>query len=68
MSLGTAAVALAIAVAMFGALLALRYVPVARSAGAIVIAAIMWAALWKSGVHPAIAGLAIGLVTSAYPP
>jgi Na+/H+ antiporter NhaA len=61
-------VALGIAVAMFGALLALRFVPVGRSAAAIVIAAVMWAALWKSGVHPAIAGLAIGLVTSAYPP
>jgi Na+/H+ antiporter NhaA len=61
-------VALGIAVAAFGALLALRFAPVGRSAAAIVSAAVMWAALWQSGVHPAIAGLAIGLVTSAYPP
>jgi Na+/H+ antiporter NhaA len=61
-------VALGVAVAMFGALLALRFAPVGRSAAAIVIAAVMWVALWKSGVHPTIAGLSIGLVTSAYPP
>jgi len=61
-------VALGIAVAAFGALLALRFAPLGRPAAAIVTAAVMWAALWKSGVHPAIAGLAIGLVTSAYPP
>ena len=28
----------------------------------------MWVALFKSGIDPVIAGLAIGLVTSAYPP
>jgi protein-disulfide isomerase len=28
----------------------------------------MWVALFESGIHPSVAGLAIGLVTSAYPP
>ena len=28
----------------------------------------LWVAMFKSGIHPTIAGLAIGLVTSAYPP
>jgi Na+/H+ antiporter NhaA len=60
--------ALAIAVALFCLLLALRYAPVGRSAAAAVVATAMWVALFESGVHPSIAGLAIGLVTSAYPP
>jgi Na+/H+ antiporter NhaA len=61
-------VALAIAVGLFGVLVALRYAPFARSAAAAVVAVAMWVAMFKSGIHPTIAGLAIGLVTSAYPP
>jgi Na+/H+ antiporter NhaA len=61
-------VALAIAVGLFGVLLALRYAPVGRAAAAAVVAVALWVAMFKSGVHPTIAGLAIGLVTSAYPP
>lgn len=60
--------ALAVAVGMFGVLVALRYAPVGRSAAAAVAGTTMWGALFESGIHPSIAGLAIGLVTSAYPP
>ena len=28
----------------------------------------LWVAMFKSGIDPVIAGLAVGLVTSAYPP
>ncbi len=60
--------ALAVALGLFVVLLALRFVPVGRSAAAAVVGAGMWVALFKSGIHPTIAGLAIGLVTTAYPP
>jgi Na+/H+ antiporter NhaA len=61
-------VALVVAVGLFGVLVALRYAPMGRSAAAVVVAAAMWVALFESGVHPTIAGLAVGLVTTAYPP
>ena len=60
--------ALAIAIGLFGVLVALRYAPVGRSAAAAVVGTAIWVAMFKSGIHPTIAGLAIGLVTSAYPP
>jgi Na+/H+ antiporter NhaA len=61
-------VALAVAVGLFGVLLALRYAPVGRTAAATVVGTGLWVALFESGVHPTLAGLAVGLVTSAYPP
>ncbi len=61
-------VALAVAVVLFGVLLALRYVPFGRRAASIVVGAGMWIAMFKSGIDPVISGLAIGLATSAYPP
>jgi Na+/H+ antiporter NhaA/predicted DsbA family dithiol-disulfide isomerase len=60
--------ALAVAVGLFVVLVALRFAPFGRSAAAAVVGAGMWVALFESGVHPTIAGLAIGLVTAAYPP
>jgi Na+/H+ antiporter NhaA len=60
--------ALAIAVGLFGVLVALRYVPVGRGPAAAVVGVAIWVAMFKSGIHPTIAGLAIGLVTTAYPP
>jgi Na+/H+ antiporter NhaA len=60
--------ALAVAGGLFVVLLALRFAPVGRSIAAAVVGVGMWVALFKSGVHPTIAGLAIGLVTAAYPP
>jgi Na+/H+ antiporter NhaA len=60
---------LVIAVALFGVLLALRYAPAQwRGGAAVVVGVAVWVALFKSGVDPIIAGLAVGLVTSAYPP
>src|SRR5256714_12842658 len=61
-------VALGVAVAFFAALFSLRWAGRWRGPAAVVAASGLWAALHESGVDPVIAGLAIGLVTSAYPP
>ncbi|HSZ04847.1 MAG TPA: Na+/H+ antiporter NhaA [Solirubrobacteraceae bacterium] len=61
-------VALAVAVALFGVILLLRYAPVGRRPASWVVAIGLWIAMFKSGVDPVISGLAVGLVTSAYPP
>jgi Na+/H+ antiporter NhaA len=61
-------VALLVAIALFGVMLALRYVPIWRHQLSILAAIGLWVALFKSGIDPVISGLAIGLVTSAYPP
>jgi Na+/H+ antiporter NhaA len=60
--------ALAIALALFLVLLGLRYLPIGRSAVSVAVALGLWVAMFKSGVDPVISGLAVGLVTSAYPP
>jgi Na+/H+ antiporter NhaA len=61
--------ALAVAIGLFGALLALRYAPVTwRAPAAAILGAGVWVALHESGVDPVISGLAIGLAVSAYPP
>ncbi len=60
--------ALSVAIALFAALIALRYLPVGRKAISIGLAFAMWVAMFKSGIDPVITGLAIGLATSAYPP
>jgi Na+/H+ antiporter NhaA len=62
-------VPLAIAAALFAGLIALRYAPIAwRGPTAVIVGVAIWGALYKSGIEPVIAGLAVGLVTSAYPP
>jgi len=61
-------VALAVAVALFGLLLALRYAPFGRRPASIALGVGVWIAMFKSGIDPVISGLAIGLATSAYPP
>ncbi len=62
-------VALAVAVALFGGLAALRYVAGRwRTGGAWLLGLGIWVAMFESGIDPIIVGLAIGLVTSAYPP
>jgi Na+/H+ antiporter NhaA len=61
-------VALGVAVGLFGVLLGLRFAPVGRTAAAAVVGTGIWVAMFESGIHPTIAGLAIGLVTTAYPP
>jgi Na+/H+ antiporter NhaA len=61
-------VALAVAVGLFGVLLLLRYLPVGRGASSILVAIALWVAMFKSGIDPVVSGLAVGLVTGAYPP
>jgi Na+/H+ antiporter NhaA len=62
-------VPLAIAVALFVALLGLRYAPVAWRPTAVGVLGVgMWVALFNSGIDPIVSGLLVGLVTSAYPP
>jgi Na+/H+ antiporter NhaA len=62
------ALALAIAVALFGVLLALRYLPQWRGPVSAAVGVGIWIAMFKSGIDPVISGLAVGLATSAYPP
>jgi Na+/H+ antiporter NhaA len=60
---------LALGAACFGLLLALRYAPFAwRGQVAVLLGVALWIALYESGIDPIVAGLAVGLVTSAYPP
>jgi Na+/H+ antiporter NhaA len=61
-------VALSVAIALFAALVALRYAPFGRRVISFGLAAAIWVAMFKSGIDPVISGLAIGLGTSAYPP
>ncbi|WP_026910424.1 Na+/H+ antiporter NhaA [Patulibacter minatonensis] len=61
-------VALGIAVALFVVLIALRFVPRGRAPLAVGVGFGMWLAMFQSGVDPVISGLAIGLVTTSYPP
>jgi Na+/H+ antiporter NhaA len=60
---------LGVAACLFLMLFALRYAPTGwRRQAAVVLGVAVWIALFESGVDPVIAGLAVGLVTSAYPP
>jgi Na+/H+ antiporter NhaA len=60
---------LAVAACLFLMLFALRYAPASwRRQAAVVLGVAVWIALFESGIDPVIAGLAVGLVTSAYPP
>src|ERR1700756_34320 len=61
-------IALAIAIALFGVLIGLRYAPFGRAPLSVGVAVAIWVAMFKSGIDPVISGLAIGLGTSAYPP
>lgn len=61
-------VALGIAIVLFAILIALRYVPRGRTPLVVGVGVGMWLAMFQSGVDPVISGLAIGLVTTSYPP
>jgi Na+/H+ antiporter NhaA len=62
-------VPLVIAIGLFATLLLLRFAPDSwRRQAAVLIGVGMWVALFKSGIDPVISGLAVGLVTAAYPP
>jgi Na+/H+ antiporter NhaA len=60
--------ALAVAIGLFGVLLALRWAGSWRGPAAVLVGTGIWFAMFESGVDAVIAGLAIGLITSAYPP
>lgn len=60
--------ALVVSIALFGVLIVLRWAGSWRGPAAVLVGFGMWLALHESGVDPVIAGLAIGLVTTAYPP
>ncbi|MGH2852151.1 MAG: Na+/H+ antiporter NhaA [Solirubrobacteraceae bacterium] len=60
--------ALVVAVGLFGVLVGLRRVGTPRTPLSIAIAVALWVAMFKSGIDPVISGLAVGLVTGAYPP
>jgi Na+/H+ antiporter NhaA len=61
-------VPLLVAVALFGVLVLLRFAPTWRRPVSVIVGIGVWLAMFKSGIDPVIAGLAVGLVTSAYPP
>jgi Na+/H+ antiporter NhaA len=62
-------VALVVAIGLFALLAALRFLPFAwRIQVAALIGVGVWVAMFESGVDPVVTGLAVGLVTSAYPP
>lgn len=63
-----ALVALVLALGLFAALILLRYLEHGRGPVAVLVGVGIWLAMFKSGIDPVIAGLAIGLVMSAYPP
>ena len=60
--------ALAVAIGLFALLIALRFLPAWRRQLSLAVGVALWVALFESGIDPVIAGLAVGLVTSAYPP
>lgn len=61
--------ALLIAIGLFVVLIGLRYAPSGwRRPLSVVVGVGIWVAMFKSGIDPVISGLAVGLVTSAYPP
>jgi Na+/H+ antiporter NhaA len=59
--------ALIVAVALFGVVLALRARQVRRGQLYALLGVAIWVALFKSGVDPIVVGLAIGMLTYAYP-
>jgi Na+/H+ antiporter NhaA len=61
-------VALAVAVALFAAFLLAKRVPQLHGPAYALLGTALWVAMHESGIHPTIAGLLLGLTTSAYPP
>jgi Na+/H+ antiporter NhaA len=58
---------LILAVALFAIVVAMRHLRVRRGPAYALLGAAIWVALVKSGVEPVVVGLAMGLVTYAYP-
>jgi Na+/H+ antiporter NhaA len=61
-------VAVAIAILLFGVVYLLRFLRVWRGPAYFVVGVALWTAMLESGVHPAVAGVAMGLLATAYPP
>jgi Na+/H+ antiporter NhaA len=62
-------VPLLVAAGLFAGLFLLRFAPPTwRLRVAAVVGVAIWVALLESGIDPVIAGLAVGLITGAYPP
>lgn len=59
------ATALALSAAGFGLILLFRWYGIRRFAAYVVLGALTWLAVLKSGIHPTIAGAALGLLTPA---
>ncbi|HVE68959.1 MAG TPA: Na+/H+ antiporter NhaA [Solirubrobacteraceae bacterium] len=59
---------LAVAAGAFGLVLALRWVGVRRGPVYLLAGIGLWLAVREAGLHPTLAGVALGLVVSAYPP
>jgi len=60
--------ALAVAVALYGVVLGLKALGVRNGVPYFLVGLAMWIATLASGVHATIAGVAVGLLASAYPP
>ena len=60
--------ALAVAVALFGVVLVMRPAGVRHGVPYFLVGLAMWIATLASGVHATIAGVAVGLLATAYPP
>jgi Na+/H+ antiporter NhaA len=60
--------ALAVAILLFGVVYLLRFLRVWHGRAYFVVAVALWVAVLESDVHPAVAGVAMGLLVTAYPP
>ncbi|HEY5989300.1 MAG TPA: Na+/H+ antiporter NhaA, partial [Streptosporangiaceae bacterium] len=62
------ALALLVAVGLYGVVLVLRRAGVRHGVPYFIVGLGIWLAMLASGVHPTIAGVAVGLLATAYPP
>jgi Na+/H+ antiporter NhaA len=60
--------ALAVVLELFALVTVLRLLRVLRTMSYLVVGIALWVAAAVSGIHPAIVGLLLGVVTAAYPP
>ncbi|MET1003420.1 MAG: Na+/H+ antiporter NhaA [Acidimicrobiia bacterium] len=60
--------ALLLAVAFYALILLMRSARVRNGIAYFVVAVALWIAMLESGVHPTIAGVALGVLATAYPP
>jgi Na+/H+ antiporter NhaA len=60
--------ALLVAFALFGVVLLMKWANVRNGVAYFLVGTCLWLAMLASGVHPTIAGVALGLLASAYPP